>query len=65
MGSALMTSDGNIVWAIPPDLNKLKCDENGNSIYDIYSYNEDNYGVLDYVYKDVYNHLYTNIQQRI
>ncbi len=59
MGSALMTSDGNIVWAIPPDLNKLKCDENGNSIYDIYSYNEDNYGVLDYVYKDVYNHLYT------
>ena len=35
---------------------QIACDENGNSVNDIYPYNPDNYGILD-MYKNVYNTL--------
>ena len=54
--SSLQNENGTKVWLYVGRQDQIACDENGNSVNDIYPYNPDNYGILD-MYKNVYNTL--------
>lgn len=64
----LQTYDGDHIWfdltqAVTSKLDKIACDENGESIRDdIVPYNPDNYGVLDY-YENLYKALKDKYQE--
>ena len=54
--SPLKNENGTKVWLFVGRQDQIACDENGNSVNEIYPHNPDNYGVLD-TYKNIYNTL--------